>query len=180
MKVLAHRVQSSNRHYQFTRPDGTPFLYLASGHLASYSPMAGPLSKGSSPPPNLVLNARSDVRRSVVTASYHVSRSLCIASQSSTATLPHSHPSVVPGARRCRCHFRFNDVSSWRYPTMDVAFRMFLLMKLGGRHIGRKHKMLAIIFIAALGQQKKLISGYTWSPTPTHPCGPLETPISQV
>jgi hypothetical protein len=63
---------------------------------------------------------------------------------------------------------------------MDAAFRMFLLMKLGERHIGRKPKMLAIIFIAALGQPTKLISGYTWSPNPIHPCGPLETPISQV
>jgi len=29
--------------------------------------------------------------------------------------------------------------------------------------------MLAITFIAALGQPPKLISGYTWSPNPIHP-----------
>jgi len=78
------------------------------------------------------------------------------------------HPSFQAHVAADVIFGRFIDVSSWRYPTMDVAFRMFriLLMKSGGRHICRKPKMLAITFIAALGQPSKLISGYTWSPNP--------------
>jgi len=65
--------------------------------------------------------------------------------------------------------FGFIDVSSWRYPPMEVAFRMPLIMKSGRRQLCRKPKMLAITLIAALGQPSKLISGCTWSPNPSHP-----------
>jgi len=132
--------------------------------------MAERLSKGSSSSPILVQGARSDVRRSVLTAPSHVSRSLCIASfHHPIPQHPNRpHPSFQAYVAADVIFGRFIDVSSWRHPTMDVAFRMFriLLMKSGGRHICRKPKMLAITFIAALGQPSKLISGYTWSPNP--------------
>lgn len=103
------------------------------------------------------------------TAPYHVSRSLCIASSiiQFPRYLYRPHPSFQAHVTADVIFGRFIDVSSWRYPTMDVAFR--IVMKSGGRHKCRKSEMLAISFIAALGQQTKLISGYTWSPNPTHP-----------
>jgi len=56
--------------------------------------------------PNLVLGCTFGRSSPHCTVS-RVSRSLSIASSpSSTSTLPQSHPSVVPGARGCRCHFR--------------------------------------------------------------------------
>jgi len=178
-----HRVGTTNSHVRGYHP--SPSWFSPQGEAVAEGE---PLSKGSSSILNLVPRAQSDVRRSANTAPYHVSRSLCIASfhpypidWRTAPPYPNPpHPSFQAHVAADVIFGRFIDVSSWRYPPMDVAFRMFLIMKSGRRHnsVERLRLMLAIIFFAALGQPSKFISGCTWSPLQTHSPdrGLLETP----
>jgi hypothetical protein len=177
--VLLARI---HRHSQFTRPDEPPLPSCASGcrcsAWGSRHQQSGFQRVRAHPESRACCTVGRSSQCSRI-APYHVSRSLCIA----FFHYPLLYPNPVAPIRRsrrttCRRHFRtFHRRQQWRYPIVDVAFRMFLIMKPGGRHICRKPKMLAIIFIAALGQPPKLISGYTWSPNPFTLAVAPETPV---
>jgi len=128
------------------------------------------------------ITAPYHVRRSVLTAPYHVSRSLCIAVfHHPPNTPPHPLPSVVPGARSCRCHFRsFHRHQQLALPhhgcrvshvSYNEAGRTAYLSKAQdvGDHLHRRSWTVNEIDLRIHMVSQSL-----------HLCGLLETPISQV
>lgn len=172
-------IHRSSFHHQFTRPEEPPFPLMV---LSTRRGCCRAAFKGFELFP--VSRAGCTFGRSSQYSHWTVSRVTQSVHCDLTLSTPPKYPNRTHPSFQAHVAadviFGFIDVSSWRFPSMDVAFRMFRVTKLSGRHICRKHKTLAINLIAALGQPKKLISGSTWSPNPIHPCGLLETPISQV
>jgi len=166
-EVSPPRVHSSIRRNQFTRPNESPFpsSFSTCGEAFATSRVA---FKG------FALYPESRARCTSGHPSYSSYCTVSRVTQSVHCSLPSYiptarqwYPSIVPGACGCRCHFLFHRRQQFALPHHWISrLRMFRMIKPGVRHICRKPEMLAIIFIAALGQPTKLISGYIWSPNP--------------
>jgi len=94
--------------------------------------------------------------------------------------VPQSHPSVVPGARGCRRHFRFHRRQQLALPLHGCRVSHVSSNEAGRTAYLSKTQDVGDQPHRRSWTAKKLISGCTWSPNPIHPCGLLETPISQV
>jgi len=99
-------ILSSNRHYQFTRPGEPPFpsWFFPQGESVAHGRAA---FKGFELSPRISCWVHGRTFVAVLSLHRIMCHAVCVLHPSIIQSfVPQSPPSVVPGARDCRCHFR--------------------------------------------------------------------------